>query len=737
MPTLQRDALGGRATAPRTVTSGIAVVAGVVAVGLLACVVAARFTGATAPIGGGLSDAGPVVRWALPLVRVVHDVAASLTVGSLLLAGTMIPGATRAASLALDEPRRGAALRLATAAAFVWAVAGTVGLVLAFADAAGRPLGDPTFGAQLVGSVWPIETLRVDLISALAAFVVASGAAVARSRGAAVALGVVAGFGVLVLGLAGHAGGSADHETAVNAIGAHLLSAAVWVGGLLSVVVLARSIGDALGVVARRFSLVALWCFVTLGVSGVITASTRLGSWSDLATPYGVLVLVKVVAFVALGVAGAWHRRITLDRIDFLDGRATRSEAGPSGAAATTKGGPSRTSPFDRVDVLEGPAARSEAGSSGAAATTKRGPSRTSLFVRLAVVETLVMGLAFGVASALSRSEPPVPETVPNPSPALALTGYPAPPMPTALSWLTAWRIEWLFLATGIVAVGLYLAGVVRMHRRGDAWPLLRTMSWVAGWLLFAYATNGVLGIYGRVAFSWHMTLHMVEAMVVPIFLVLGAPVTLALRTLKPRADGTLGPRELVLGLVHSRVLAVVGNPIFAAVFFFMSLVVFYWTGLFELALTTHTGHLLMTAHFMLTGYLFAWVLIGVDPGPKRWSPALRLIVLFATIAFHAFFGVAMITGTYLLAGDFFTTIAIPWVPDALADQRFGGGVAWAIGELPSLVLALIVAMQWSSTDRAEAIRGDRRADRDGDAELAAYNARLAELARRDQGTGR
>jgi putative copper resistance protein D len=660
------------------------VVAGVVTIGLVASVLAARYTGAADPLPGGLTDAGPVVRWSLPLVRVVHDVAASLTIGSLLLAATMIPGRSRAESAALDEPRRAAAFRVATAAAFVWAVAGAVGVVFTFADAAGLPLTDPDFGDQLMGSVWSIETLRVGLISTVAAFVVASVAAVGRSRAVALALTAVSAFGLLVLGLAGHAGGSADHETAVNAIAAHLLSAAVWVGGLLALVVLRRPLGDALGVVARRYSSVALWCFVTLGVSGVMTATTRLGSWSDLATPYGVLVLVKVLAFTALGAAGVWHRRVTLDRIDAVSG-----------------------------DV------------------------RGRLFVRLAVVETMVMGLAFGVATALARSEPPVPETVSDPSPALSLTGYPAPAAPTALSWLTAWRVEWLFLATGLLAVGLYVAGVVRLRRRGDAWSVLRTLSWVAGWLLFLYATNGVLGIYGRVAFSWHMTLHMVEAMVVPIFLVLGAPVTLALRTVRPRSDGTLGPREMLLALVHSRFLAVVGNPVFAAVFFFMSLVVFYWTGLFQLALETHTGHLLMTAHFVLAGYLFAWVLVGVDPGPKRWSPALRLVVLFATISFHAFFGVAMISGTTLLGGDFFPTIDIPWVTDPLADQRYGGGVAWAIGELPSLVLALTVALQWFRTDSAESVRQDRRADRDGDAELTAYNERLAALAKRDGNSSR
>jgi putative copper resistance protein D len=681
------------------------VLAAVVVVALLASVVAARYTGAADPLPGGLSDAGPVVRWSLPLVRVVHDVSASLTIGSLMLAATMIPGRTRAESAALDEPRRAAALRVATAAAFVWAVAGAVGVVFTFADAAGMPLSDPLFGQNLTGSVWSIEPLRVGLISTVVAFVVASVAAVARSRAVALALTVLSAFALLVLGLAGHAGGSADHETAVNAIAAHLLSAAVWVGGLLALIVLRRPLGDALGVVARRYSRVALWCFVTLGVSGVMSATTRLGSWSDLATPYGVLVLVKVLAFAALGVAGAWHRRITLDRIDATS--AASASAGVTSAASATS------------------------------STSSTGGPRGRLFVRLAVAESLVMALAFGVATALARSEPPVPETVADPSAALSLTGYPVPPAPTALSWLTAWRVEWLFLATGLLAIGLYVAGVVRLRRRGDAWPVLRTLSWVVGWLLFVYATNGVLGIYGRVAFSWHMTLHMLEAMVVPIFLVLGAPVTLALRTVRARRDGTLGPREMLLALLHSRFLAVVGNPVFAAVLFFMSLVVFYWTGLFQLALQTHTGHLLMTAHFVLTGYLFAWVLVGVDPGPKRWSPALRLVVLFATISFHAFFGVAMISGTTLLGGDFFPTVAIPWVTDRLADQRYGGGVAWAIGELPSLVLALTVAMQWFRTDSAESVRQDRRADRDGDAELKAYNERLAALARRDEGSQR
>ena len=173
------------------------------------------------------------------------------------------------------------------------------------------------------------------------------------------------------------------------------------------------------------------------------------------------------------------------------------------------------------------------------------------------------------------------------------------------------------------------------------------------------------------------------------------------------------------------------GNPIVAAAIFFGSLVVFYYSPLFELALRTHTGHVLMTTHFLLAGYLFAWVLVGIDPGPKRWPPSLRLVILFATISFHAFFGVALTTGTTLLAPTFYQGLNLPWTVDLLADQRIGGAVAWGVGELPTLILALLVTLAWVRSDAAETLRLDRQADRDDDTELKAYNAHLAAISRR------
>jgi putative copper resistance protein D len=232
------------------------------------------------------------------------------------------------------------------------------------------------------------------------------------------------------------------------------------------------------------------------------------------------------------------------------------------------------------------------------------------------------------------------------------------------------------------------------------------------------------------------MLMHMTVSMAAPILMVLAAPVTLALRTLTPRQDNTLGPRELLLGLIHSRYLAVIGNPIVAAAIFFGSLVVFYFSPLFELALRTHTGHVLMTMHFLLAGYLFAWVLVGIDPGPRRWPPLLRLVILFATVSFHAFFGVALTTGTTLLAPSFYQSLHLPWAVDLLADQRNGGAVAWGVGELPTLILALLVTLAWVRSDDAESKRLDRQADRDDDAQLKAYNAHLAAISGRSGPTG-
>jgi putative copper resistance protein D len=220
--------------------------------------------------------------------------------------------------------------------------------------------------------------------------------------------------------------------------------------------------------------------------------------------------------------------------------------------------------------------------------------------------------------------------------------------------------------------------------------------------------------------------------MMVPLFLVPGAPITLALRTIRKRSDGSRGAREWIMLTVHSRVAAVLTNPIVAAVLFAGSLWAFYYTPLFRWATTDHIGHEWMIIHFLITGYLFVQSLIGIDPVPYRLPYPFRLVLLLGTMAFHAFFGLSLITSSGLLLADWFGAMGRTWGQTPLGDQQTGGGIAWSIGEIPTVILAIVVAIQWSRSDAKETKRRDRNADRTNEAELNAYNERLARLAEHD-----
>jgi cytochrome c oxidase assembly factor CtaG len=220
--------------------------------------------------------------------------------------------------------------------------------------------------------------------------------------------------------------------------------------------------------------------------------------------------------------------------------------------------------------------------------------------------------------------------------------------------------------------------------------------------------------------------------MAIPVLLVPGAPVTLAMRAIRPRKDGSRGPREWILLAVHSRFATFIANPLVAAVLFAGSLWVFYFSPLFSWATTDHIGHQWMTVHFLITGYLFVQSLIGIDPVPYRLPYPFRLLLLLGTMAFHAFFGLAIMTGTGLLLADWYGAMGRDWGPSAIADQQLGGGIAWSVGEIPTLALAIAVAVQWSRSDAKETKRSDRNADRTHDAELNAYNENLARIAQRD-----
>ena len=312
------------------------------------------------------------------------------------------------------------------------------------------------------------------------------------------------------------------------------------------------------------------------------------------------------------------------------------------------------------------------------------------------------------------------------------LLGYELPGAPTALRLLTFWRFDTFLGVAGLLLAGAYLAGVVRLRRRGDRWPVGRLVSWLAGCLFLVVATGSGVRSYGSAMFSIHMVEHMTLNMFVPILLVLGAPVTLALRALPTAGAGQPpGPREWLLRVIHSRFTGFLSNPVTAFVLFVGSLYAVYFTPLFDTLVRYHWGHEFMSLHFMLTGYLFYWGIIGVDPGPRRLPFIGRLGLLFAVMPFHAFFGIAMMSMTTEVGGNFYRGLALPWVANLNDDQHLGGAIAWGASELPILMVVVALVVQWARQDRREGERADRHASSGyADDEMEAYNAMLRELAK-------
>ncbi|MFF6978421.1 cytochrome c oxidase assembly protein [Streptomyces sp. NPDC008343] len=290
-----------------------------------------------------------------------------------------------------------------------------------------------------------------------------------------------------------------------------------------------------------------------------------------------------------------------------------------------------------------------------------------------------------------------------------------------------AWSADPYFLVACLVGLALYAWGVVRLARRGDKWPVGRTVSYVAGVLSVMLVMCTGLNDYGMVMFSVHMVQHMVISMLSPILLLLGAPMTLALRAMPPAGRGCKGPRELLLALLHSRYMRIITHPAFTIPLFIASLYALYFTPLFDFLMGSKTGHIAMMVHFLAVGVVFFWPIIGVDPGPQRPGYLMRMLELFAGMPFHAFFGIALMMASEPMVETFKNPPASLGI-DALSDQNAAGGIAWAFSEIPSVLVLIALLFQWYGSEQRQAKRKDRAADRDGDKELEAYNAYLASL---------
>ena len=423
-----------------------------------------------------------------------------------------------------------------------------------------------------------------------------------------------------------------------------------------------------------RFSELALWSAITVVITGAATAWTRLDSISSWQSKYGAITILKIFLALTLIGFGALHRRWII-KSDF-----------------------------------------------------------PSVF-RLISGEIVIMFVTVFVGSWLSTVAPPTREI--KSSQALLITGIQMPPAPTFSNILLAYDADGLMLGLLIIAVALYIKGVVILRKRGDTWPVGRTIAFALGISMVDFATSGGLGVYSHFAFSNHMMAHMFLGMIAPIGIVLGAPITLALRTLpQARNKDERGVRGSFIALLHSKPALVMTNPVVALAIFDGSLFTLYFTPLFGNLMQGHSGHFFMSTHFLLAGILFFQTIIGVDPAPRKVPHLVKIIIIFAAMSIHAFFSIAIMSATTLIDNGYFVLLERPWATDLLADQKLGGAIGWAMGEIPILLALIATFLQWLREDKKEAGRIDRAADRAAatgeDDDLAQYNRYLAQLNQRD-----
>jgi putative copper resistance protein D len=567
-------------------------------------------------------------------------------------------------------------LSVAAIAASVWALSGTAYLLATFLNVTGSELSAETsFTQQLFVFITDIELGQMLALNFAGAFVLSIATLLVRKLFGAAVCAAIGLLSLVPVALSGHAAGTASHAMAVNSLGLHLVGISIWLGGLVAIV-FAYKAQPAIDMV-KRYSSLALAGFGLVIVSGFASAQIRIGTIENLfGTGYGQLVILKTITFILLGVIGAMHRKKLLATLE----------------------------------------------------------TSAKKFWQLVSVEFVIFGIAIGLGTALARTENPISDLPGQQlTPAEILTGAKLPPEPTMWTWATTFKPDILWILITAALAGFYLVGVWRLKQRGDSWSWARTASWLAGVGLLAYITNGYFSAYEQYLFSAHMLAHMLLAMGVPVLLVPGAPVTLLARAVSKRQDDSRGVREWILWAIHTKYAQFISHPLVAATMFASSLVIFYFTPIFGWATREHIGHQWMIVHFVITGYLFVQAIIGIDPGPSRFGYPQRLMLLIGTLAFHAFFGLAVMNSTTLLLADWFGAMGRTWGEDPLTDQQTGGGIAWGLGELPTAAITLIVAIQWARSDERDAKRLDRASDRGGNEDLVEYNRMLDALSKRKQ----
>ncbi|WP_255596206.1 cytochrome c oxidase assembly protein [Cellulomonas sp. C5510] len=304
------------------------------------------------------------------------------------------------------------------------------------------------------------------------------------------------------------------------------------------------------------------------------------------------------------------------------------------------------------------------------------------------------------------------------------------PPEPASLASLLAPTLQPVPLlpAVGLVLAILYTAGVIRMRASGRRWSPWATLSFLTGCVLLVVVTGAGIEGYGLEMFSVFMFQQLTLMVTIPPLLVLGRPGTLLLHA---TPHGRVGRRVLATARwgLRGGLGAFLLHPALAVPLFLLAFYGLYLSQLAGNLLSTWAGHIGLETAFLVAGVLFITPVLSRDPLPRKQGHAMKAVDVFLEMAVHAFFGVIVMMATTPLV-QAFTHPPAAWGVDVMADQWLAGGLAWSYGELPTLLILLLVFARWNRDESRTTAAEDRRIDRFGNPELDAYNAYLRTLNR-------
>ncbi len=617
----------------------------------------------------GIPDPGPVTTFGLPFFRAVGWMLAALSIGSFMFSAFYISphvpdnDNTRLADAGLTVDGHLAG-RTGAVSAVLFGLVGLLMVPLVLSDVSGTPLGRVLNPSSFAVAVDQVATSQVWAISAGIALVIGLAGMFLQSWSSQPVLLLGAILMIVPLGMEGHAATGGAHDYGTNAYLWHLIFMAVWIGGLMALIAHGRRLGPDMRLAVARYSAVALFAIVVVALSGVVSAVIRIQPEHLFTTRYGLIIVAKIVGTIILGLLGFAHRQVTIPSL----GR------------------------------------------------------RPGAFLRLAVGEVVVMAGVVGIAITMGRTPPPPPAD-PNLSSMAIQMGYELTRAPTFFNVFTMWRFDILWGVIAVLLAALYLWGVRRIRRDGKEWEARRTVHWLLGCASLLLTTSSGIGMNMPASYSMHMVGHMLLSMVVPLFLALGGPLSLLMTAWDSGRPGQPNIHDWAHALTRSRWLRIITIPwlnLLQFIFFFY--VLYVYIPLYELAISEHAGHVIMNSVFLLSGYFYFWELVGPDPIPGRKPIQIRLAWLVVSMPVHLFMGVYLMQLNVVMGEEFYNSLELPWNPDLLADQKVGGGVAWAFGSFPLTYVMVLMFLAWRAKDKED----EERVDAELDAAVKRREARKA-----------